>query len=228
MGSFFHGTNGAMSSSTTDGSPASRLERLRNGDESALAELFGEYRERLHHIVSVRMDRRLTGRVDADDVLQEVYIDAADRIQHYVENHSGSFFVWLRLVATQTMANIFRRHLDAKKRDAKREVSIHNGPSYESATSPIAMQLLGRLTSPSHAAIRKETVRELEEAIGSMKPMDREIISLRHFEQLSNSEIAEVLDIGEKAASIRYVRAIARLKSLMEGMSASDNEASKK
>lgn len=170
------------------------------------------------------MDRRLAGRVDADDVLQEIYLDASARIHHFVGNHSGSFFIWLRLIAIQTMSNVFRRHLDAKKRDAKRDISISSRKSYESPTAPIAMQLLGRLTSPSRVAIRKETVRQLEDTIASMKPMDREIISLRHFEQLTNSEIAEVLGIADKAASIRYVRAIARLKDLMEDVVGMDNE----
>lgn len=213
-----------MGSSTKESTKSNALERLREGDEDALAELFAKYRDRLYHIISVRMDRRLAGRVDADDVLQEVYLDASSRIHHFVKNHSGSFFVWVRLIATQTMANVFRRHLDAQKRDAKREISIHTGEAYESPTAPIAMQLLGRLTSPSRAAIRKETVRELEEAIASMKPMDREIITMRHFELLSNSEIAEVLGIADKAASIRYVRAITRLKDLMEEILGPDHE----
>lgn len=201
-----------MSSSTENTVKLPPLQRLRDGDEEALAELFGQYRDRLFHIVSVRMDRRLAGRVDADDVLQEVYIDAADRIQHFINNHSGSFLVWLRLITTQTMANIYRRHLDVKMRDANREVSIQAGRAYASPTSPIAMQLLGHLTSPSSAAMRDEAAQRLEAVIDKMKPMDREVIALRHFEQLDNNEVAEVLGIHEKAASIRYIRALKRLK----------------
>lgn len=191
------------------------LERLRVGDREAFAELFDRHRDRLYRIVSIRMDRRLAGRVDADDILQEIYLDAASRIEHFIDSHSGSFFVWLRLVATQTMANIFRRHLDAKMRDAKREVSIHSGRTYETPTTPIAMQLLGHLTSPSRAAIREESARQLELAIDNMRPIDREVILLRHFEQLDNKEVADVLGIHEKAASIRYIRAISRLKDLV-------------
>lgn len=213
-----------MSSSTQESLTQNALQRLRDGDETALAELFAMHRDRLYQIVSARMDRRLAGRVDADDVLQEVYLDAVARIHHFIEHHSGSFFVWLRLVTTQTMANIFRRHLDAKKRDAKREISIYAGKANESPTSPLAMQLLGRLTSPSRAAIRVEAARQLEDAIASMKSMDQEIISLRHFEQLDNKEIAEVLGIAEKAASIRYIRALARLKDLMVGILGPEEE----
>jgi len=193
------------------------LRSLRDGDKTAFGELFSEYRQRLFHIVSVRMDRRLAGRVDADDVLQEVFLDASMRLEHFIDHPSGSFFIWLRLVTTQTMTNIFRRHLDVKMRDARRDISIHTGQTFETPTMPIAMQLLGRLTSPSRAAIREETVQQVERAIQSMKEMDREIIILRHFEQLENKEIAEVLGIHEKAASIRYVRAIARLKDLVVG-----------
>ena len=191
------------------------LQRLQEGDKGAFGELFALYRTRLFQIVSVRMDRRLAGRVDADDIMQEVYLDASSRVQHFVENHSGSFFVWLRLITMQTMANVFRRHLVVKMRDARRDVSIHTNQTHQSNTSPIVMQLLGRLTSPSGVAIRQETFDQIEQAIASMKDIDREIIMLRHIEQLENKEIAEVLGIHEKAASIRYVRALARLKDLV-------------
>ena len=186
----------------------SALERLCNGDERAFGELFAQYRDRLYHIVNVRLDPRLAGRVDADDVLQEVYLDAADRVRHFVHEHSGSFFVWLRMITTQTMTNMFRRHLDVKKRDVRRDVSIYTGQT----SSPLALQLLGHLTSPSHAAMREEAAAQLEAAIQELRPIDREVIVLRHFEQLDNKEVAEVLGIQQKAASIRYIRALARLK----------------
>ena len=204
-----------MNSSSSVIGEKSLLGRLKGGDDEAFSELFARYRDRLYHIVSVRMDRRLAGRVDTDDIVQEIYLDAASRIHHFTNSHSGSFFVWLRLVAMQTMANAFRRHLDTKMRDAKREISIHTGRTYENPTKPIAMQLLGRLTSPSRAAIRQESVKLVEQAIETMKPIDKEIIELRHFEQLSNHEVAEVLGIHEKAASIRYVRALTRLRDLV-------------
>lgn len=188
------------------------LERLRNGDRQALGELFTKYRDRLYHIINVRLDPRLARRIDTDDILQEVYLDAADRLHHYINHHSGSFFIWLRLIATQTMANTFRRHFDAKKRDAKRDVSIESHQPMGRSTTPLAFQLLGQLTSPSRAAMRDEAARQLEEAIEQLRPIDREVIMLRHFEQLDNKEVAEVLGIQQKASSIRYIRAIARLK----------------
>ena len=191
------------------------LRRLRDGDPAALGDLFAQYRKRLLHIIRVRMDQRLATRVDAEDVLQEVYLDAAARIRHFVESHSGSFFVWLRLVTTQTMANLYRRHLNTQMRDAKRDISINTGRSYDSPTRPIALQLIGHLTSPSNAAMRRESIDQLDQAVESLKAMDREAIMLRHFELLDNKEVAEVLGISEKAASIRYIRAIKRLKEAM-------------
>ena len=190
------------------------LERLRRGDKQALAELFGQHRDRLWHIVNLRLDERLKGRVDADDILQEVYLDAADRISHFINEHSGSFFVWLRLIATQTMANVRRRHVNAQRRDVRREVSMFS--AHQPASTSLALQLLGRLTTPSRAAMREETARQLEAAVEKMPATDREVLTLRHLEELTNKEVAEVLGIQTKAASIRYVRALKRLKEIVE------------
>ena len=194
------------------------LSRLRTGDKSALAELFSRHRDRLWHIVDVKLDHRLRGRVDADDVLQEVYLDAADRIEHFINEHSGSLFVWFRLITTQTITNVHRRHLNAKMRDAKREFSIYSSHQEQPASTSLAFQLLGHLTSPSRAAMREEIASKLEDAIQSMDPIDREVLTLRHMEQLTNLEVAEVLGIQIKAASIRYVRALKRLKPIIEGI----------
>lgn len=190
------------------------LERVRRGEEAALAEAFSAYRERLWRTVNFRLDRRLHGRVDADDVLQEAYLAAAQRLHHFSGETSVSFFVWLRLIVSQTLIDVHRRHLDAQMRDANREMSLH--VARQDATSiSIAAQLLGRLTSPSQAAMRAELARQLDGALQSMDQIDREVLALRHFEELSNSEVAAVLGIQQKAASIRYVRAIARLKNVL-------------
>jgi RNA polymerase sigma-70 factor (ECF subfamily) len=166
-------------------------------------------------MVNFRLDRRLCGRVDADDVLQEAYLDAAQRINHYLSKPSMSFFVWLRQIVLQTMIDLHRQHLGAQMRDAAREVSLHRG-GYPQATSiSLAAHLLGNLTSPSQAAMREEVSRQLEKALEAMSTIDREVLALRHFEELTNGEVAEVLGIQQKAASIRYVRAIARLKDIL-------------
>lgn len=191
------------------------LARLQIGDMTALGELFSLNRERLWRMVNFRLDQRLRGRVDADDVLQEAYLDAAQRIEHFLNNTTMSFFVWLRQIVLQTMIDLHRQHLGAQMRNAAREVSLH-GAAYPQATSiSLAAHLLGNITSPSQAAMREEVSHQLEEALDSMSEIDREVLALRHFEELTNSEVAEVLGIQQKAASIRYVRAVARLRDIL-------------
>ena len=189
--------------------------RLIAGEREVLADLFALHRERLWRMVRFRLDRRLTSRVDADDVLQEAYLDAAQRIDSFQPEAGVSFFVWLRTIVGQTMINVHRRHIGYQIRDATRQVSIH-GAAYPQATSvSLAACLLGHLTSPSQAAMREEVSLRLQEAIESMEEIDQEVIALRHFEELGNSEVAEVLGIEQKAASMRYVRALARLRKIM-------------
>ena len=190
------------------------LQRLVAEDESALAELYTEHRERLWRTVQFRMDRRLLGRVDADDVLQEAYMDAAQRMKHIEKNPPPSSFLWLRSITLQTLINVHRRHLGAKIRDANREVSMQAGWSRPTSVS-LAAKLLDSLTSPSMAAIRQEVTGQLEEALDSLAPIDREVLVLRHFEELTNREVAELLEIQQKAASVRYVRALARLQGVL-------------
>jgi len=190
------------------------LARVKEGDKDALARLFSANRPRLWRMVHFRLDRRLYGRVDADDVLQEAYLDAARRMHHFADDSTPSFFVWLRLIVGQTLIDVHRRHLGAQIRDAGREVSIHQRCPQATSMS-LAMHLLGHLTSPSQAAIRAELSVQLEQALEGMERIDREVLILRHFEELTNGEVAEILDIGPKAASIRYVRALGRLKEVL-------------
>ncbi len=188
---------------------------LQAGDPRALATAFSMYRERLRRLVCFRLDRRLQGRVDADDVLQESYLEASKRVEHYLQDPTASLFIWIRMIVMQTLIDLHRRHLVAQLRDAKREVSIQRLHSAQATSVALAAQLLGQLTSPSHAAMRREAAWQLESTLARMDPIDQEVLALRHFEELSNSEVAEVLGIQQKAASIRYVRAIKRLKHLM-------------
>ena len=189
------------------------VERLKKGDQEVLADLFALYRQRLWRMVQIRMDRRLFGRVDADDILQEAYLDAARRVHHYIaDDHSLSPFVWLRLIVSQTLVDVHRRHLGAQKRDARLEISIHRGQDPPASSVSLADYLMGHLTSPSQAAMRSEAAAQLEQVVDGMDPIDREVLVLRHFEELTNSEVAEVLGLQQKAASIRYVRALKRLK----------------
>lgn len=197
-----------------DSEVAELVERLRAGDPSALGELFARHRERLKRMVELRLDHRLAGRVSASDVLQEAYIDALKRIEHYFAKPDQPFFGWLRLVVGQRLADLRREHL-AVKRNAARDVPIFpGGPGADSGC--LAACLLGDLTSPSHIAQRNEAFIQLEEALAQMDPFDREVLALRHFEELGNAETAELLGIHPPAASKRYVRALARLKQILE------------
>jgi RNA polymerase sigma-70 factor (ECF subfamily) len=192
------------------------LRRAGGGDEGALAELFGRYRKRLRQMVRIRLDHRLQGRVDPSDVLQEAYLDLAQQLPGYLTKTNMPFFLWLRLLTGQRLMRVHHQHLGAAMRDAGREVSIHRGSTPEASSVSLAAQLLGRLTTASQAAARTERQLMLQEAINAMDPLDREIIALRHFEELTNGEAAEVLGLSKAAASNRYVRAMARLQAVLE------------
>lgn len=190
-------------------------QRLVDGDEAALGELFDVHRDRLWRMVQFRMDRRLAARVDPDDILQESFVNAASRLHHYLEDSSRSIFIWLRLIVGQTLVDVYRRHIGAEMRDAGREVSLQ-GMRYPQATSiSLAAELLGSVTSPSQAAHRAEMTAQLEVALKEMSTLDQEVIALRHFEDLTNAEVAEALEIQPTAASNRYVRALTRLKDVL-------------
>ncbi|HEV3262367.1 MAG TPA: sigma-70 family RNA polymerase sigma factor [Gemmataceae bacterium] len=191
------------------------LTRLRAGDRQALADLFARQRDRLWRVADFRLDPRLRRRIDADDVLQQAYLDAALRLDHFQGDSLTSAFVWLRLVVTQTLVEVHRTHLGAQMRAAGREVSLRDGGGFDGTSVSLARQIIGQFTSPSQAAVREETLAQLEQALASMDPIDREVLALRHYEELSNSEVAAVLGIQQKAASIRYVRALARLKVIL-------------
>jgi len=194
------------------------LERAVSGDGPALASLFERYRGRLEQMVRLRLDRRLHGRLDAADVLQEAYLSVARRFSEYVAKPSLPFYLWLRLLTGQTLVDLHRQHLGAKMRDAALEISLHHGENSRTSSASLAEWLLGRLTSASRAAIRVETQNRVQEALNGMDPIDREVLVLRHFEDLSNAETACVLGIQEAAASKRYLRALKRLKEILSDM----------
>jgi len=197
---------------------ASLIERARLGDKLALGTLMERYRHRLERPVALRLDRRLQGRVDASDVIQEGFADAAARLKEYVRDPAMPFYLWLRFLVSQKLAEQHRRHLGAQARDAGREISIYRSAMPETTTAALAAQLLGKNTSPSQAAIRAERKLRLQEALNSLDPVDREILALRHYEQLSNGETAIVLGLDKSAASKRYARALVRLKEILAAL----------
>jgi RNA polymerase sigma-70 factor (ECF subfamily) len=194
------------------------LRRAGDGDERAVTELFDRYRKRLKQMIRLRLDRRLQGRVDPSDVLQDAYIDLTEQLPSYCARPEMPFFLWLRLVAGQRLMRVHRHHLGAAMRDAGREVSLYKGALPQASSVSIAAQLLGRFTSASQAAVRAERQLQLQAAINSMEEIDREIIALRHFEELSNGEVAEVLGLSKAAASNRYIRAMVRLQAILESL----------
>jgi RNA polymerase sigma-70 factor (ECF subfamily) len=182
------------------------------GDQAALEELFSRYRKRLKRMVRLRLSRHLQGRLDDSDVLQEAYLEASKRLPDYLRDRPLPFFLWLRHITGQKLIDVHRRHLGAKMRDVGCEVSLHRGAMPAASSASLAAQLLGRLTSPSQAAVKAETRIRVQEALNGMDPLDREVLALRHFEQLSNAEVAQTLGINESTASSRYLRALKRLK----------------
>jgi RNA polymerase sigma-70 factor (ECF subfamily) len=205
-----------MQSETSESSD--RLRRAAAGDSQAVNELFTSYRDRLRAMVRLRLNRRLQGRVDPSDVLQEAYLEISKGLPAYLREPTMPFYLWLRYITGQKLIAIHRRHLGARMRDADLEVSLYRGAFPQASSISLAAQLLGRFTSASQAAIRAEAQVKVQEALNSMEPIDREILALRHFELLSNAETAEVLSISKTAASNRYVRALTRLKDLLSGI----------
>ncbi len=190
-------------------------QRLRQGDPQALAELFSHEQERLWRVVHFRMAEPLRGRLDPGDVLQEAFLAASKRLKHYADSPATSPFIWLRMIVNQTLVDLHREHLGARQRDAAREVSIDGAPYSQATSASVAIHLIGTFTSPSGVAARADMLTVVQSAIEQMDPIDREVLALRHFEELSNSEVAEALGIEQKAASIRYVRALRRLKEVI-------------
>lgn len=194
------------------------LERARAGDAAARDEMFVRHRDRLRRMVELRLDRRLQGRIDASDVIQEAHLEIAGRLDDYLRDPKLPLFLWMRLVVGERLGKLHREHLGTQMRDARRELSLYRDPLPAASSAALAAQLLGRLTSPTHAAVRAEQMVRVQEALNALDPIDREVICLRHFEGLSRAETAQVLGIEEAATAKRLVRALTRLKKELDGM----------
>jgi RNA polymerase sigma-70 factor, ECF subfamily len=194
------------------------VKRAASGDPGSWAELMKRYRSRLRRMVSFRLDPRLQGRLDPSDVVQDVCLEAWQHLGSYEKQPDAPFFLWLRAVAGHKLADLHRHHITARMRDARREVSLDHGSLRVATSAALAAQLLGHSTRPSEAAVRAERKVQLQTALDAMDPIDREVLALRHFEQLTVSETARVLDIKVKAAGMRYVRALRRLKEILTSL----------
>jgi RNA polymerase sigma-70 factor (ECF subfamily) len=201
-----------------DAPPDELLSRVMNGDHQALAELFALYRPRLWRLVNFRLHPKLRGRVDADDLLQDAFLRAVDRQGSFLSEASRSPFLWFRMITMQTLLDLHRAHLGTEKRNATRETNFSGGGGggFESTSCSLAAFLAGSFTSPSGAMQRAEMADQLDLVIQGMNEIDREVLALRHFEELTNGETAAALGLSEQAASVRYLRALRRLKEILK------------
>src|SRR5687767_2354366 len=200
---------------------ASLLARAAGGDVDAWGALLARHQERLAGVVSFRLDPRLRGRVDAADVMQEAFIAATTRRAEFFGQSAQPLFLWLRWMVGNTLLELHRHHLGAQMRDAGREVSSgrrSEGAGDDGTCLALVAQLTCGVTGPATAAGREDVKARLSEALGQMDATDREVLALRHFEQLTSSEAAQVLGIQERAAAKRYLRALERLREVLSDM----------
>lgn len=189
------------------------LRRALESQSSELSPLLDRYRASLRRMVRFRLDPRLQTRVDPSDVIQDTYIEAYRRLNEYLADPTVPFFIWLRFLATQRMAQLHQTHLGVQARDMRREVSLSHNALPELTSAAIAAQLVGRLDTPVQAVLKAELRHALVEILNRMTSLDREVLVLRHYEQLKNQEVAIILGIDEGTASKRYYRALAKVKS---------------
>ena len=186
------------------------LQRLRTGDPNAWDRFLSENRARLRRMIALRLDRRLLGRLDASDVIQDAFAEATARLSEYLTNPTLSPYVWLRFIASQRLLIAARRHLGADVRNAAREEGLPH-----STADGLAAHLVDRATGPLEKAEKEEALAYLRHALAAMSADDRDVLTLRHFEQLSNVDAATVLGIEPAAASKRYIRRLGRLQEIL-------------
>jgi RNA polymerase sigma-70 factor, ECF subfamily len=195
------------------------LDRAAAESPAAWGALLTAHEQRLARMVAFRMDPRLRGRVDAADVVQDAFAEAAaHRGDYFRVSPTVPLFLWLRGVVGNKLLEVHRHHLGTRMRDARRELAPEPPAGPGDTSAALCAHLTGHLTRPSLAAVRAEVRARLAGALDAMEPTDREVLALRHFEQLSNAEAAQVLGIQERAAAKRYLRALGRLKELLSEM----------
>ncbi|HUY34585.1 MAG TPA: sigma-70 family RNA polymerase sigma factor [Pirellulales bacterium] len=191
------------------------LAQARLGDVAAVNGLLDRHRDALRRMVALRMDRGLRQRVDASDIVQDTLIEANRRLQEYLADPRMPFHLWLRHIARDRLIDAHRRHRVAARRSVDREQPLVARGHLDQSTMDLAAQLRDRELTPAAAATRNEMERRFQAAIEQLDERDREVILLRHFEQLSNQETAAVLGLTEPAAGMRYLRAMRRLRAML-------------
>ena len=190
-----------------------RIRLAAAGDREAMEELMAAHRARLRQIVAVRLDGRMASRIDASDVVQESLMEATRRLGEYLDRREVPFFVWLRQLAWQRLAQLYRFHSKAQRRSVEREVE--QIPLSDESVMRFADRLVASGTAPSRRLRRKETQEQVRAALARLAPADEEVLVLRHLEQLSTREIAAVLKISEPAVRHRQRRALQRLTRIL-------------
>ena len=171
----------------------------------------------------MRLDQKILQRVDASDVVQDVLIEANRRLQTYLENPVLSFRLWLRQIARDRIIDAHRRHRVSAKRSVDREQKLAPPRGYDQSSIHLASILGDNKLTPAAGALQKEMARKVEAAVALLDDRDSEIIIMRHYEHLTNQEIAQALDLTEPAASMRYLRAVRRLKGILQEENANDS-----
>jgi RNA polymerase sigma-70 factor (ECF subfamily) len=191
------------------------LEQVRRGEAEAVDRLLAQHREPLRRAVGFRLDPALSQRVDASDIVQEVILEASQRLKDYLAAPRLPFQLWLRQIARDHIIDAHRKHRVAQRRSLDREQPLVSGLPADQSSLDLAGRLFDQELTPATAAIRQELQRSLEAALARMSEEDREVILMRHFEQLGNQEVAEALGLSEPAAAMRYLRAVRRLRALL-------------
>jgi RNA polymerase sigma-70 factor (ECF subfamily) len=206
-----------MMPSMAGGSPETDalLQRATAGDALAWGALLVEHEGRLERMVEFRLDPRVRRRIDASDVVQEAFLAAASQREDFFNRPPVPIFLWLRGIVGNKLLEIHRHHLGMQKRDAARDVPLEPNAPTDATSAALLDQLTGHATGPGTAAARSETRLRLRQVLDNMDATDREVLALRHFEQLTNGEAAAVLGLQERAAAKRYVRALKRLKDIL-------------
>ncbi len=197
----------------------------RDGKASAVNQLLDRHREALRRLVDMRMDQMVKRRVDASDIVQDVLIEANRRLPKYLDKPPLPFHLWLRGLARDRMIDAHRRHRVASRRSVDREVPLVAGDISGQSVLDLAQQLNDPRHTPATAALQNELTEQFQKALDELAETDREVVFMRHFEQLSNQEIAQALNLTEAAASMRYLRAVKRLKEVWQQDSLKPNGA---
>lgn len=200
------------------------LKNVADGDKSAMNRLMDRHRDAVRRMIQMRLDHAVARRVDASDVVQDVLMEASQRLNDYMQNPSMPFHLWLRQLAKDRIIDMHRRHRAAKRRSVDREQNLSGLGSDDQSAADLAALLKDAELTPAAAALRKEMEERFLVALDQLEENDREIVIMRHFEHLGNSEVAEALKLSAPAAGMRYLRAIRRLRELLGGEESMDSQ----